>query len=366
MILGAEMRPPKYTHGFIDRHGGSRWYFRREGHSGVSLPGLPWSPEFMAAYEYAMNGETNPRPEIGASRTKPGTFDALIVRFYGSTHFDSWSAETQRTRRNILERFRADTMAGARVNNGQCRVAHLLPKHVDAMIAAKVKTPAAARNFRKTLRALMQFAVSEGMRKDDPTQGTKAPKIKGDGYATWSEDHIAAFEARHAIGTRARLAMGLLLYTAQRRGDVVRMGRQHLRGDLIHVRQNKTGAVLQVPIHRNLRAIIDATPTDNLTFLMTEFGKPFKPAGFGNLFREWCNQAGLPRGYSGHGLRKAACRRLAEAGCSEKQIAAISGHASLSEVQRYTKAANQELLARAAMAKTYPESEPRTKIGKPR
>jgi hypothetical protein len=115
------MRPPKYTHGFIDRHGRARWYFRREGKKGVALSGLPWSPEFMAGYEDAMRGDTNPKPEIGAGRTKPGTFDALIVRFYSSTIFKSWSAETQRTRRNTLERFRADTMPGASLNNGRCR-----------------------------------------------------------------------------------------------------------------------------------------------------------------------------------------------------------------------------------------------------
>lgn len=358
-------RPPKYTHGFIDRHGKARWYFRREGQKGMALAGLPWSPEFMAAYEDAMNGETNQKPEIGAGRTKPGTFDALIVRFYSSTIFKSWSAETQRTRRNTLERFRADTMPGASLNNGRCRVAHLLPKHVDAMMAKKSATPFAARNFRKTLRTLMRFAITEQMRKDDPTDGVKMPKAKTDGYRSWEEDHIAAFEARHAIGTRARLAFALLLYTAQRRGDVLRMGWQHVRGDLLQVRQNKTAATLQIPLHPELRAILDATPRSNFTFLMTEFGKPFSAAGFGNLFRDWCEQAALPRGYSAHGLRKAACRRLAEAGCTEKQIGAISGHASPNELAKYTKAANQVLLARAAMDRTYPITEAGTEIGKP-
>jgi integrase len=359
-------RAPKYTRGFIDRHGKARWYFRREGQKSVPLPGLPWSPDFMAAYAVAIDGASSPPREIGASRTIPGSFDALIVRFYASTVYAGWSAETQRTRRNILERFRAETMFGAKVNNGRCRVAHLLPRHVEIMIFARAKTPAAAKNFRKTLRALMQFAIAQGMRKDDPTANVVAPRFKTDGYATWAEDHIAAFEAKHPVGTRARLAFALLLFTAQRRGDVVRMGRQHLRGDLLGVRQNKTGAQLQIPIHPELRQIIDATPADNMTFLVTEFGKPFTSAGFGNLFRDWCNVAGVPKGYSAHGLRKAACRRLAEAGCTEKQIAAISGHASLTEVARYTKAADQERLARAAMSIAYPTTEAGTQIGKPK
>ncbi len=360
------MRKPKYTHGFIDRHGRPRFYLRRESFKQVPLPGLPWSPEFMFAYEDAMNGETNPSREVGAKRTNLGTFDALIVRFYRSTIFLSWSAETQRTRRNIIERFRADTMPGAKLNNGRCRVAHLLSKHVDAMIAAKAETPFAARNFRKTLRALMRFAISEGMRKDDPTERTNAPKAKTSGFKTWNEDQITAFEACHEIGCRARRAFALLLYTAQRRGDVIRMGWQHIKNDLLLVRQKKTGAELAIPMHPQLRAILDAAERTNLTFLTTNGGKPFSSAGFGNIFREWCEQAGIPQGYSAHGLRKAACRRLAEAGCTEKQIAAISGHASLSEVQRYTKAADQERLARAAMQLAYPVSETGTRIGKPK
>jgi integrase len=360
------MRPPKYTRGFVDRHGKPRWYFRREGRKQIALPGLPWSPEFMAAYEEAMDGATNPTPEIGAWRTKPGTFDALIVSFYSSNVFQGWSAETQRTRRNILQRFRADTMPGAKINNGRCRVVHLLPKHVDAMIAAKSKTPFAARNFRKTLRALMQHAILLKLRQDDPTLGTaKFAKIKTSGWRSWGEEQIAAFEAHHAVGTRARLALALLLYTAQRRGDVVRMGRQHVRGDLIDVRQNKTGEVLQIPMHADLQAIIDATPRGNMTFLMTEFGKPFKPAGFGNLFRDWCNEAGLPKGYSAHGLRKAACRRLAEAGCSASQIMALSGHRSLAEAEKYVRAVNQLKMARAAMKQTYSGNGSGSEIGKP-
>jgi integrase len=128
------------------------------------------------------------------------------------------------------------------------------------------------------------------------------------------------------------------------------MGRQHIRGDLIHVTQQKTGAKLRLPLLPELMAAIDATPSGHLTFLTTAKGKPFTAAGFGAWFRHQCDAAGL-RGYSAHGLRKAGCRRLAEAGCTEKQIAAWSGHRCLAEIARYTKAADEEALARAAMDK---------------
>src|SRR5262249_29420683 len=149
-------------------------------------------------------------------------------------------------------------------------------------------------------RAMMRFAVEEGMRQDNPTRDVKSPKIKTERFTTWSEENIAAFEKAHAIGSRARLALALLLYTAQRRSDIVRMGRQHIRDGALHVRQQKTGATLVIPLHSELRAILDAIPPTNLTFLTTSEGKPFTAPGFTNWFRDCCNDAHLPRGLSAH------------------------------------------------------------------
>jgi len=258
----------------------------------------------------------------------------------------------RKCRRAILERFRTE--------HGDKRIA-MLPQEFIVRTLGK-RSPAAARNWLKTLRGLLEFAVSEKFRADDPTHGVKLPKLpKSDGIATWTEEEISAFETKHPIGSRARLAFALLLFTAQRRGDVVRMGRQHVRNGAISVRQQKTGAALEIPIHQDSQTVLDATPSEHLTFLVTEFGKPFAPAGFGNWFRDQCNEAGLPRHCSAHGLRKAACRRLAEAGCTAHQIAAISGHASLREVERYTKAADQARLAKDAINK----EQLRTSSGKP-
>lgn len=128
------------------------------------------------------------------------------------------------------------------------------------------------------------------------------------------------------------------------------MGRQHISEGMLHIRQVKTGTELTIPVHPVLEAIIADTPNEHLTLLTTAFGKPFTAAGFGNWFREQCNAANLPH-CSAHGLRKAAARRLAEAGCSEHEIGAITGHASLREIVRYTKAADQKRLAVAAMEK---------------
>lgn len=168
------------------------------------------------------------------------------------------------------------------------------------------------------------------------------------GFGTWAEDDIAKFEATWAKGTRERLALALLLYTGQRRGDVIRMGRQHLSGDFLRVTQSKTGASLEIPLHSELKSVIAETPKEHLTFLTTQFNRPFTAAGFGNWFRDACDDAGL-KGLSAHGLRKAAATRLADAGCSAHEVASITGHKTLAEVQRYTAAADQKRLARGAM-----------------
>jgi integrase len=114
------------------------------------------------------------------------------------------------------------------------------------------------------------------------------------------------------------------------------------------VRQEKTSTPLMIPVHPELAAALASVPKTNLTFLVTERGAPFTSAGFGNWFRDRCNEAGLPQ-CSAHGLRKLAATRLANAGCSTDQIKAITGHRSLSEVARYTKQADQRRLALQAM-----------------
>lgn len=342
-----------FIHEFRDRHGKLRRYFRGRDGKRVPLPGLPGSEVFNLAYEAAIAGVSVTLP-VGETLSKPGTVSAAIVAYYNSDAFkNGLKPATQRMRRNILEAFR--------IKHGDKRITTLPTPFLVSMLS-QLK-PFAARNWLKTLRGLLQFAVTMELRKDDPTATIKLKPVKTDGIATWTENEIEQFESKHPIGTKARLAFALALYTAQRRSDLVKMGKQHVRNGEISVRQEKTGTRLQIPIHTHLQQILDGTKLDHLTFITTAKGEPFSAASFGNMFRHWCREAGLPEHCSAHGLRKAACRRLAEAGCTVSQIAAISGHASLSEVQRYTKAADQSRLARDAMRTV--QGEKRTWIGKP-
>lgn len=348
------MRYPRlrYVHTFEDRHGKVRSYFRRPGFPRLALPGLPGTTEFMDAYQAALRGDRLP---IGKDRVKAGSLDALAVAWYASTGFKELGAITRATYRNIVEKLRARPLKpGSAIKLGELPVKQLDAQAVGKLIAGKAETPAAANRLLSILRLLMRFAVAERLRADDPTRDVRRVRHRTEGFHTWTEEEIAAYEARWPVGTRERLALALLLYTGQRRADVVRMGVQHVRQGAIDVVQGKTGARLSIPIHPALRAALDACPSGHLTFLVTDEGKrskPFTAAGFSQWFTERARDAGLPKGCSPHGLRKAAARRLAEAGCTPHQIAAVTGHVTLKEVERYTKAADQGRLAEAAIAR---------------
>jgi len=185
----------RYVHQWVDtRNGGAhaRYYFRRDGRR-IPLPGLPGSPEFMAAYTAALAMQL-PRPMIGASRTEAGSLGALIVSYLSSPDFLSRKPATQTTYRNILERFRRD--------HGDKPVALLTRQHINAMLAQKAETPAAANHWLRLVKVLMQLAVDEGYRPDNPSIGVKRIKNETDGFHTWTEDEIAQFEAKHPIGSR--------------------------------------------------------------------------------------------------------------------------------------------------------------------
>jgi len=352
---------PKHCSWAKDRHGKRRVRFRKNGFT-TYIAGIPWSDDFMRQYAAALEGVKAQTTNIGSERTIAGTVGAVVAAYLdcsetSTSPFKTCAPETQRGRRNILENFRkahGDKPLFS-ISTGGRRIMLLTREHVQVIVNEKVATPFAQRNFLNTLRAMFKWAAKEGRIPDDPTLGVTREKVKTTGYKTWSEEQIARFEATHPIETKARLAFALLLFTGQRRSDVVNMGVQHIHKEVLTIDQGKTDggeeAHLEIPVHPKLREIIDATPMIGVkTFLVTHFGKPYTAPGFGNWFRELCDKAECPD-VSAHGLRKATARRLAEIGCTANQIAAITGHASISEVQRYTKAADRKRMAREAMAK---------------
>lgn len=326
----------QYVMSDTDRHGNRRHYFRRGGLK-IRLPGQPGSAEFMAAYEAALKAGKPAR----ASRADPGSLRALLEGFYRSAAFKGLDGRSQRVRRNILESWAA--------GNEDKPFRMIERRHVLQWRDAKADTPGAATNLVKALRQLFAYGVDYGLMRENPARDVPYLRKKGGGFHTWTIDEVRQFEARWPIGSKPRLAMALLLYTSQRRSDVVTMGRQMIRDDgRLHYVQKKTGKRMATLVIAPLAEIIAATPSSGLTFLETHFGLPYTAAGFGNTFREWCDEAGLPH-CSAHGLRKALAARLAELGATAHQIKGALGHETLSEAARYTRDADAVLNSDAAL-----------------
>src|SRR5262249_1308158 len=343
---------PKYVQAWVDKKSGAVYlYFRRPGFKRVPLPGPLWSREFMAAYQEALD-QPFAQMQIRIRRSKPESVAATVAAYFLSTQFAELAPSTRTARRCILQRFRDD--------HGEKPIGAMPPKFIALMLSSM--KPHAARNYFKAIRALCQFAVSVEMIESDPTQGIKRPKAKTEHRRPWTDSEVEQYERAHLVGSKARLALALGLYTVQRLGDVIRMGRQHIGNEtcviagircrMLTVRQSKTGTVLSLPILPKLQAIIDATPGEHLTLLVKRTGRPYCGTEFSGQFRAWCDEAGLAKGCTFHGLRATGCTRLADAGCSAHDIAARPGHRTLKEVERYTKWGNEKGLAGTRTARS--------------
>lgn len=338
----------KYVDQFVDKTGRARFYFRRPKGKRISLPGLPGSAPFMEAYNAALGGSVPASPpkrapvapaDLDASRT----IDKLLDAYYAAPEFLTLAPSTQDVYRRVYTRWVVEEKIGHRP------VAGLNREIVGKMIGRRKETPGAANDLLKKIRLLMAFAIRIEWRTSDPT--LKMRKFKGGEWHTWTEEQIAAYEARWPSGTKARLALALHLYTGQRVSDVATMMWSDVADRKISVVQQKTGAKLWIPLHPALATELASVPRTGPALMMTAHGKgkPFTPKGLSNWMADRIEEAGLPEECITHGLRKAAARRLAEAGCSAKQIASITGHKTLSEVERYVRDAEQKIMAVAAI-----------------
>lgn len=329
------------------RHGKRRYYFRKPGQKMIRLPDDPSTSEFLAAYNLALSGKVKPKaPRNSVTYVDKTSLRWLTERYYASADFRRLGKRTQHVRRLILE--------GMLTKHGDKPYKLLEPKHIRALRDEKIEAPEAGNARVKALRQVFRFAIENDHHNRNPADDVSYFSKEGEGFHAWTLDEVETFEKRHPIGTKARLALALLLYTGQRRSDVVLMGRQHVRDGWLTMTQTKNRrkqpVVISIPIVPQLEKVIAASPCGDITFLVTAFGKGFTPAGFGNWFRDRCDEAGLKH-CSAHGLRKATASRLAELGCSTQEIMAITGHTTLKEVERYTAAARRKILAESAMAK---------------
>ncbi len=316
--------------------------FRRGKGPRVRLPNDPTSDDFLQAYKAALLGEPAPSRNRFV-HAAPGTIAALVASYMKSAEYIGLRDTSKAGYNTRLETIR--TEHGHRTIAGLSR-----ERIVTGILQPYADRPGAALDTIKKLRILIRHAINIGWLKHDPSLGIKRPKIQK--IRSWTDDEIEQFKRRWPIGTRQRTAFHLFLNLGQRRSDVVKMAQTHITPERkIRIKQQKTGRELLIPLHRDTIEALDAFEMQHIVIITTAYGKPFTVDGFSGWMRDAISKAGLPLGCKPHGLRKAAGRLLAEAGCTAKMIMAILGHTTLAEAERYTEEADQAGLAVDAVIK---------------
>ncbi len=337
----ADMTLPPHVHRTVSRGRAyySYWPFRGTKQAGkrVSLPGTPQNPDgtpnaaWWAAYRAASD---TPAPSARA-----GSVEALILAYTAAPEWTSLSDGTRRNWSLHLKRIGAAW--------GSLDVRAIEPRHVLALRDKFAATPATANNVLRCLSSLMGWSVPRGWRSDNPCRDV--PKLKGgEGYEPWPVEVIQA--------TRAELpphfwrVVAVALYTGQRLGDCLAMKWSALREGEVFVKQEKTGKALLIPLHRDLRAVLNDMPRSAVTILTNSDGRPWTVDGFQSSWNKAKPKTVAEGGFVFHGLRKSACVALFEAGCTEAEVASITGQ-SRKMLEHYSKGINQARMARVAMAK---------------
>lgn len=319
------------------RHGLFKWYVRKERGKRIRIKGEYGSPEFMTAYHAAVAGVELPTTP-DKKRAAAGTLKWLVDQWHASADWAQTSAATRKQRENIL--------LHVLEKSGKVPFTAITKRHIMEARDRRAKTPFAANNFLKTMRALFRWAVEMEHLEHDPTQTVKRLRVKTEGFTPWTMEDVNRFRKRWPLGTRERLAMEIMLNTGLRRSDAARLGRQHIRNGVIEIKTDKTNTDLFIPIQPDLQAAIDAGPCGDLTFVVNSYGTPMSKEGFGNWFRVACTEAKVSG--SAHGLRKLLATQMADSGGSEQELQAFFGWQTGSQSQTYTRTANKRTLAQRA------------------
>lgn len=335
-----------------DRHGNRRVYVRHKGRK-IRLREPISSEGFAQAYADALRALDDPkrqeRPILKGALA--GTLGWLAASYFLSAEFRKLDPKSQVNRRQVIEAcLREPRKPGSPDLMRDCPIGLLTPAHVKMLRDRKDGKPGAGNNRRKYLSSMFGWAIDCGMMRANPAREVRRIRYATSGFHTWTVGEVSKFETRHPIGSKARLALALLLLLGVRRGDVVRLGRQHIEDEFIRIVPNKTRyqrlAVSHKPILPLLADIIAKSPTGALTFLETEHGKPFTAAGFGNWFADRCIEAKVPG--RAHGLRKAGATIAAENGATDRQLMALYDWTSEKQANGYTAAANRKRMAAEA------------------
>lgn len=316
------------------------YYYHRK--SGRPLPGDPKSPEFWQALKDF---------DSPLARSPEESVRGVIESYKRSPKYRNKAVNTKADYDRQLARI-CDHM-------GDIAVWHIDAGHVDDLQQLYADTPAAANRLIQVLSIILKHARRLFPTKVPHNAAARFDRFaSGEGWQPWPETVVrsALEKADEAIGTAIRLG----LYTGQRRGDVLLMMESHYDGERIKVRQQKTGEWVWILAHPELRehldAMLAARRSSNVRVIgdrplvLSRTGKPLHESTLSHAIRELLDGVG-GHGLVFHGLRHTAATMLAEAGCSDHEIMAITGHRTLAMVQKYTKLARRRVLADSAISR---------------
>lgn len=334
-----------------DRRGNARVFVRRFGRK-IRIRDPKGSPEFARAYSDALdklNGRAPTESAAHITLAPAGSLGALAALYFASRRFMALDPSSRQRRRQVIEEcLREPPTPDSKARMADCPAEKVTAQAVQMLIDRRAEQPGAANNRKKHISALFGWAVKARHLPSNPARDTERVRYASSGFHTWTIDEVHQFEAHHPIGTKPRLALALLLFLGERRQDMVELGKQHVRNGICRFVPKKMRwrriEPQEIPVLPILADIIAVSPCGDLTFLVTKHGKPYTPAGFGNWFREQCDEAGLPH-CTAHGLRKAAATLAAEAGATERQLMALFGWSSPAQATVYTRAADKKRLA---------------------
>lgn len=325
---------PPYLRSRVRR---GKWfhYYRRGGKEiSLELSGLhPTDSRVFAAYcaEHARWEER----AAGTAKPRGGSFAWAVSLYQATAEWKTGLEESTKQNRGAIYRRYIKAQ-------GDRPLTTITRDDIEAALITKGGN--AAVNELKALRPVFAHAHKLKFIGADPTFGLKMARPKSKGFPTASADDIERFQKRWPIGTRERLIFDLALLTGAARADLAKIGRRHMRDGLLTFERQKTGITAEVPLKPDLLAVIARTPDIAPAFILSEHGKPFTAASLGNLFGDAAREAGITARL--HGLRKAFCVYWAEQRATTSQIAAMAGHMSLSEVERYTRAADRKRMVK--------------------
>ncbi|MFT9385566.1 tyrosine-type recombinase/integrase [Acetobacter sp.] len=324
-------------------------YYRRDGIR-LRISGEMGSPEFLKSYqEIHERFERHEQPRQGIVS---GSLAELIARYRSTPEWLQLKPSTRRDYEKFLRPLEDDFGAGLVAELDRAGVRLVRDRYAFRPGRKEgddpIPSPRRANKTVSMLSILMSYAIEIGMRTDNPALRPKRLKT-GPGYRAWTRDEIQMFLNEQP---QLRLPLLLALGTGQRGIDLIAMTWDSFDGDVIEVVQEKTGAKVWIPCHPELKAAIEEALMARTarTILTASDGSPWGLGAFQSAVSKAIRASGLKE-IVWHGLRATAASWLAEMGCTEREIMAITGHTTAASVSVYVRHAEQKTRAVNAIAK---------------